>query len=157
MWRQATKWPLVSSTKPLYLAANGVATWTAPATTGFTEYTSDPQKPVPYIARPVSFLDHDQWKAWLVTDQRTVVDRPDVISFVTEPLTAPVHVAGPPQVALYASTTGSDADWVVKLIDVYPDEFPTQPAMGGYELGIAMDIFRGRYRTSLEKTFGDCT
>jgi putative CocE/NonD family hydrolase len=70
---------------------------------------------------------------------------------VTEPLTAPVHVAGPPQVSLYASTTGSDADWVVKLIDVYPDQVPAQPSMGGYELGIAMDIFRGRYRTSLEK------
>jgi uncharacterized protein len=151
VWRHATKWPLTNATKPLYLAANGVATWSAPAAAGFAEYVSDPQKPVPYIPRPVSMLDHDQWKAWLVTDQRTVVDRPDVISFVTEPLTAPVHVAGPPQVSLYASTTGSDADWVVKLIDVYPDQFPAQPTMGGYELGIAMDIFRGRYRTSLEK------
>ena len=71
--------------------------------------SSDPQKPVPYIARPVSMLDHDQWKTWLRRDQRAVVDRPDVISFVTEPLTAPVHVAGPPQVSLYASTTGTDA------------------------------------------------
>jgi hypothetical protein len=99
----------------------------------------------------VNFLDRDQWKNWLLADQRAVVDRPDVISFETEPLTTPVHIAGPTQVSLYASTSGTDSDWIVKLIDVYPDQVPAQPAMGGYELGIAMDIFRGRYRTGFDK------
>jgi uncharacterized protein len=99
----------------------------------------------------VRFADRDAWRYWLVSDQRTVVDRPDVVSYMTEPLTRPVRLAGAPQVNLYASTTGSDSDWVVKLIDVYPDEFPAQPELGGYQLGIAMDIFRGRYRDSFER------
>src|SRR5204863_5525805 len=102
------------------------------------------------IPRPVRFADHDAWRTWLVSDQRGVADRPDVMTFVTEPLTAPLKLSGAPQVSLYASTSGSDADWVVKLIDVYPDEVPGQPELGGYELGIAMDIFRGRYRESFE-------
>ncbi len=150
-WRHAAAWPLRGTAKPLYLHGDGSASWTAPAQPGFTEYTSDPRKPVPAVPRPVVFGDHDQWHTWLVADQRAVVDRPDVISFETPPLTAPVHIAGAAQVSLYASTTGSDADWIVKLIDVYPDQVPAQPAMGGYELGIAMDIFRGRYRESLSR------
>jgi hypothetical protein len=150
-WRHVAKWPLAPSTKSLYVQAGGAASWTAPTAAGFTEYTSDPAKPVPNVPRPVTFADHEQWKNWLVADQRAVVDRPDVIAFVTEPLAAPLHIAGPPQVSLFASTTGTDADWIVKLIDVYPDQVPAQPALGGYELGIAMDIFRGRYRTSLDK------
>jgi putative CocE/NonD family hydrolase len=85
-----------------------------------------------------------------VTDQRSVADRPDVLSYVTDPLTAPLAIAGAPAVELVASTTGTDADWVVKLIDVYPDEEPAQPELGGYELPIVMDIFRGRYRDSRE-------
>ena len=83
-------------------------------------------------------------------DQRGVSDRTDVLSYVTEPLKAPLRIAGAAMVNLFASTTGTDADWVVKLIDVYPDEVPSQPELGGYQLGIAMDIFRGRYRNSLE-------
>ena len=150
VWRKVAKWPL-GTAKPLYLAANGRATFTAPTAQGFTEYVSDPAKPVPNIVRPVNFLEHAQWQNWLVADQRAVVDRPDVISFETEPLTAPVHIAGPTQVSLFASTSGTDSDWIVKLIDVYPDQDPREPAMGGYELGIAMDIFRGRYRTGLDK------
>ena len=149
-WRHATKWPL-GTAKPLYFAAGGVASWTAPAAAGFTEYTSDPAKPVPSVPRPVVFGDRDQWKNWLLADQRFVVDRPDVIAFTTEPLTAPVHIAGAAAVSLFASTTGTDADWVVKLIDVYPDQVAANPPLGGYELGIAMDIFRGRYRTGFAK------
>ncbi|HEV7555152.1 MAG TPA: CocE/NonD family hydrolase, partial [Kofleriaceae bacterium] len=79
-----------------------------------------------------------------------VADRPDVLVYTTEPLTAPVAIAGAPVANLFASTTGTDADWVVKLIDVYPDQVAAQPEMGGYQLAIAMDIFRGRYRDSLE-------
>jgi len=79
-----------------------------------------------------------------------VVDRPDVLAYVTPVLTEPLRVSGAAVVNLVASTSGTDSDWVVKLIDVYPDEVPSQPEMGGYELSIAMDIFRGRYRESVE-------
>src|SRR5205085_11638656 len=114
------------------------------------EYVSDPAKPVPYMARPTRFSDTDSWRRWLVTDQRFVVDRPDVLSYVTPTLTDGVRVSGAPVVHLVASTSGTDSDWVVKLIDVFPDEVPSEPEMGGYQLAIAMDIFRGRYRTSFE-------
>jgi len=150
-WRHVARWPLAAPAKPLYVAAAGRAGWDPPKTAGFDEYVSDPAKPVPYVPRPVSFGDRDQWKSWLVTDQRAVVDRPDVVSFETEPLSSPVHIAGAPEVALYASTSGTDSDWVVKLIDVYPDEVAAEPALGGYELGIGMEIFRGRYRDGFAK------
>jgi putative CocE/NonD family hydrolase len=83
-----------------------------------------------------------------VTDQRFVADRPDVLTYVTEPLTEPLRLSGAPIAHLVASTTGTDSDWVVKLIDVFPDEMASRPEMGGYQLAIAMDIFRGRYRES---------
>jgi putative CocE/NonD family hydrolase len=155
-WRKLAKWPLACPTgcaaplKPLYLQAGGRTGFAAPTAEGFDEYVADPAKPVPYLPRPVRFADGDAWRRWLVTDQRMVADRPDVLGYVTEPLTAPLKIAGAPQVNLYASTSGTDADWVVKLIDVYPDEVPAAPELGGYQLGIAMDIFRGRYRDSLE-------
>jgi uncharacterized protein len=150
-WRHVAKWPLASPTKLLYAQASGHAGWGAPTAQGFDEYVSDPAKPVPFVARPVTFEERDQWRTWLVADQRLAVDRPDVISFVTEPLSTPVHIAGAPQVTLFASTSGTDSDWVVKLIDVYPDTVAEDPALGGFELGVGMDIFRGRYRDSLEK------
>ena len=90
------------------------------------------------------------WRTWLVTDQREVSGRPDVATFSSEVLTAPLKISGPPITNLIASTTGTDSDWVVKLIDVYPDEVADDPAMGGYQLMISADIFRGRYRESLE-------
>jgi len=105
---------------------------------------------VPYQPRPVRFSDGDAWRRWLLMDQRAVVDRPDVLAYSTPPLTEPVRISGAPVVNLVASTSGTDSDWVVKLIDVYPDEVPSQPELGGYELGIAMDVFRGRYRESFE-------
>jgi uncharacterized protein len=156
-WRRLPKWPLACATgcpaplKPLYLQAGGRTGFAAPTAEGFDEYVADPAKPVPYLPRPVRFSDSDAWRRWLVVDQRMVADRTDVLSYVTEPLTAPMKIAGAPQVNLYASTSGTDADWVVKLIDVYPDEVPADPELGGYQLGIAMDIFRGRYRESLER------
>jgi hypothetical protein len=138
---------------PMYLAAGGGLSFTAPAASGaaYDEYISDPAKPVPYMPRPTRFSDTESWRRWLVSDQRAVVDRPDVLSYVTPPLTAAVRVAGAPVVHLVASTSGTDSDWVVKLIDVYPDEVASQPEMGGYELPLAMDIFRGRYRESFER------
>ena len=105
---------------------------------------------MPYSPRPVRFADSDAWRRWLLVDQRFVADRTDVLSYVTQPLTEPLRISGAPVVNLVASTSGTDSDWVVKLIDVYPDEVPSQPEMGGYELNIAMDIFRGRYRESFE-------
>jgi putative CocE/NonD family hydrolase len=149
-WRHQKTWPAASSPRALYFAADGRASFAAPRAKGFDEYVSDPGKPVPYLPRPIRFVEHDAWRTWLVADQRPYSDRPDVLTFVTEPLTAPVHISGQAQVDLFASTSGTDSDWVVKLIDVYPDEYAPEPAMGGYQLGIAMDIFRGRYRDSFE-------
>jgi putative CocE/NonD family hydrolase len=161
-WDRLKFWPLACDSgcavksKPLYLTAGFGLSFTAPAErdpkspTAYDEYVSDPSKPVPYVPRPVSFADRDVWKRWLVTDQRAVDGRPDVLSYVTPVLAEPVRISGAPVVNLVASTTGTDSDWVVKLIDVFPDEVPSQQELGGYELGIAMDIFRGRYRESFE-------
>ena len=113
-------------------------------------YVSDPAKPVPYLTRPVRFSDSDRWKQWLVTDQRFVADRPDVLVYQSAELDRPVRISGAPVADLVAATSGTDADWVVKVIDVYPDEVPSQPEMGGYQLAVSMDIFRGRYRDSFE-------
>ena len=151
-WRRLDQWPLAAATTPLYLKAGGQLGFDKPATgAAYDEYVSDPLKPVPFVARPVRMGDSNVWKPWLVADQRSFSDRPDVLSWTSAPLTAPLHIAGQPQVKLFASTSGSDADWVVKLIDVYPDEVSAQPELGGYQLGIAMDIFRGRYRQGLDK------
>jgi len=106
---------------------------------------------VPYRPRPVVGSDHDAWTTWLVTDQRFVDGRPDVLTYETEPLTKPLRLSGAPIANLVASTSGTDSDWVVKVIDVYPDTMPNQPQMGGYELPISLDIFRGRYHASFEK------
>jgi putative CocE/NonD family hydrolase len=135
----------------LYLQGGSKLAFDAPkGGAAYDEYVSDPAKPVPFVQRPVRMHDENVWKPWLVSDQRFVSDRSDVLSYVTEPLKAPLQLSGQPFVNLFASTSGTDADWVVKLIDVYPDEVPSQPELGGYQQGIAMDIFRGRYRNSLE-------
>jgi putative CocE/NonD family hydrolase len=155
-WRRLPRWPLAcasgcpSPMRSLYLLPGARAGFTAPTAESFDEYVSDPARPVPYLPRPVRFADRTAWWTWLVSDQRTVADRSDVVVYTTDPVTRPVKLAGAPQVNLYASTTGTDSDWVVKLIDVYPDENPAQPELGGYQLPISMDIFRGRYRDSLE-------
>jgi len=161
-WDRFASWPLAcesgcaAKSKPLYLSTAFGLSFTAPtaapqSAAAFDEYVSDPAKPVPYTPRPVRFSDADAWRRWLVADQRTVADRPDVLVYQTPVLTDPVRVSGAPVVHLVASTTGTDSDWAVKLIDVYPDEVPNQPEMGGYQLSIATDIFRGRYRESFER------
>jgi putative CocE/NonD family hydrolase len=139
--------------KPLYLAANGKLSFEKPtAQSGekFDEYVSDPAKPVPYRPRPVDSADGNGWRTWLVTDQRFVDGRPDVLTYVTEPLKEATKLSGEPVVHLIASTSGTDSDWVVKLIDVQPDRIAPPVEMSGYELPIATDIFRGRYRKSFE-------
>ena len=157
-WRRLNSWPSGCATgcsiapTPLYLGAGLRAGFTAPKAgdAPFDEYISDPAKPVPYTPRPNRPSSGPRWSEWLTTDQREASGRPDVLAFVSDTLKDPVKVSGEPIVNLVASTSGTDSDWVVKLIDVYPDEVPMQPAMGGYQLAVAMDIFRGRYRESLE-------
>jgi len=135
----------------VYLRERGKLSFDAPNNAGFDSYVSDPAHPIPYIARPV---DGARWRQWLVEDQRFVHNRPDVLSWESEPLGDDVVIAGDVVAHLFASTTGTDADWVVKLIDVYPDSAPsdpTGPRMGGYQLMVAGDIMRGRYYKSWSK------
>jgi putative CocE/NonD family hydrolase len=148
-WDEFADWPGKSERQltPLYLQAdNGLAFQTAGA--GEDSYVSDPAKPVPYVAPPVSFADHARWTTWLVQDQRFAATRQDVLSYETPVLTQSVRVEGAPFADIFAKTTGTDGDFVVKIIDVYPPTFAEQPEMGGYELPISLDIFRGRYRSS---------
>jgi putative CocE/NonD family hydrolase len=157
-WDRLKNWPLAceehcaSPMKALYLQGAFGLGFDKPASQGAVadSYVSDPAKPVPYLPRPVRFSDSDRWKTWLVSDQRPVADRTDVLTYQTPMLTAPVRIGGAPIADLFAATTGTDSDWVVKLIDVFPDEVPSQPEMGGYQLAVSMDIFRGRYRESFE-------
>jgi putative CocE/NonD family hydrolase len=156
VWRSLPSWPPSSvQSDPIYLADDRKLTFTAPTDENqtFDEYVSDPAKPVPYRARPIQPMGYDPgmtWSEWLVDDQREASGRPDVAVYVSDVLSAPLKISGQPIANLMASTTGTDADWVVKVIDVYPDEFASQPGLGGYQLMISADIFRGRYRESLE-------
>jgi putative CocE/NonD family hydrolase len=149
-WNVSQRWPM-GAPKPIYLAEGGAATFERPKAGGHHEYLSDPANPVPFIPRPINMDDATQWKPWLVHDQRFVSGRPDVASWKTAPLDAAVHIMGAPEVELFASTTGTDSDWVVKLIDVYPNDVPepasqgAKPSMAGYELAVGIEIFRGRY------------
>src|SRR5213078_3633763 len=140
---------------PLYLRSGLRTSFGAPASgdAAFDEFVSDPAKPVPFRSRPSQPIGYDvplTWPQWLVDDQREASGRPDVVAFVSDVLTSPVKISGEPIVNLLASTSGTDSDWVVKVIDLYPDEVAGQAAMGGYQLMISADIFRGRYRESLE-------
>ncbi|OYY88633.1 MAG: glutaryl-7-ACA acylase [Sphingomonas sp. 28-66-16] len=154
-WDRFATWPLACDVgcahpmTPIYLGAAGGLGFTRNAA-GEDSYVADPAKPVPHLPRPVNFED-GRWGDWLVSDQRGVDGRPDVMTYQTPVLTKPVRVAGAPIADIYARTTGTDGDFVVKLIDVYPDEVASNPKMGGYQLAISLDIFRGRYRDSFEK------
>jgi uncharacterized protein len=158
IWEALPQWPsgcggsCTPQPTPLYLRDNRALGWQTPtAVAAFDEYVSDPARPVPYRQRPILPVGYDPpftWKYWLVDDQREFSGRTDVLTYATPPLEKPLAIAGEPQANLVAATTGTDADWVVKLIDVYPDEVPGEP-MGGYQLAVAMDIFRGRYREDL--------
>jgi putative CocE/NonD family hydrolase len=154
-WDHFASWPLAcdkgcaAPLTPLYMAPNASLSLAAPSA-GSQSYISDPAKPVPYLPRPVRFSDTPRWQSWLTTDQRPFANRPDVITYETDTLKTPLRISGVPVVDLYAATSGTDSDWVVKLIDVYPDMLAARPEMSGYELPISMDIFRGRYRDSFE-------
>ena len=150
-WQRLNSWPAGQTDARLYLRPGMTLGFTpADGPVRTEDYTSDPAHPVTNTPRPdrsVTYED-DHWKAWLTTDQRDYSTRPDVLTFTGPVLTAAVTVAGAPVVHLTASTSGTDSDWVVKLIDVYPDEVPIDRQMSGYQFPIAMDIFRGRYRES---------
>jgi putative CocE/NonD family hydrolase len=160
-WRRLPAWPSGCASgcslrpTPFYLGPRSTAGFAAPAAgdEGFDEYVADPAKPVPFRARPIQPVGYDRgltWSQWLVDDQREASGRPDVLTYASDVLRAPLKISGQPMTNLIASTTGTDADWVVKLIDVYPDEVAGQPALGGYQLMVSADIFRGRYRESFE-------
>ena len=154
-WDKFATWPLACETgctsplKPIYLQEGGALGF-GTAATGGDSYVSDPSKPVPHLPRPVNFGD-GRWGDWPVSDQRGVDGRTDVMTYTTDVLTTPVRVSGAPIADIFAKTTGTDGDFVVKVIDVYPAENATDPKMGGYELPISLDIFRGRYRQSFAK------
>ena len=161
-WRALSSWPAgcvsdcsIAPTQ-LRLAAGQKLTLGGAPGAGFDEYVSDPGKPVPFRARPILPMGYSDargpaWPRWLVDDQREASGRTDVLTYVSEPLTTPLKISGEPLARLSASTSGTDSDWVVKLIDVYPDQVAAQPEMGGFQLMVSADIFRGRYRESLEQ------
>ncbi len=148
-WERSEKWP-VAPTRPLYLQPGKALAFTAAPAAGVTTYVSDPATPVPFVPPPYNGRDRAVWTTWLVTDQRFAATRPDVISYTTEVLTQEVHIAGQPMVDLFAATSGTDSDWVVKLIDVHPAEDSQHPKTAGMQLPIGIEIFRGRYAGSFE-------
>jgi putative CocE/NonD family hydrolase len=153
-WRTFDRWPPSGvAHKHLYFQASGGLGFDPPTVaSGSDQYVSDPAHPVPYRPRPVerTYSQTSRWRRWETEDQRFVDGRPDVLTWQTAPLETDVTVAGDVRAHLFAATTGSDADWVVKLIDVYPDTVPDRPIMGGYELMVTGEIMRGRYRQSWE-------
>ncbi len=158
-WTSFDAWPPKEAQKKnLYFGEAGALSFDAPKTKGadaFDSYVSDPAHPVPYRHRPVDMTypeDHPgSWYTWLVQDQRFVDNRADVLTWQTDELQEDVTIAGQVTAKLFASTTGTDSDWVVKLIDVYPQKVESDWKLSGYELMIADEIFRGRYRKSYEK------
>ncbi|MDQ3012850.1 MAG: CocE/NonD family hydrolase [Acidobacteriota bacterium] len=162
-WKSYEQWPPRDKTedRKLYFHAGGKLAFSVPgdATAGiskeaFDSYISDPANPVPYRPRPVEPTYYPRgsgWGAWLVEDQRFAQGRPDMLSWETETLTEDVTVSGNVIGNLFASTTGTDSDWIIKLIDVYPEEYAKEPKMGGYQLMVANEVFRGRFRKSFEK------
>ncbi|RDE06782.1 CocE/NonD family hydrolase [Sphingomonas aracearum] len=154
-WDRFTRWPLscqsgcAAPLKPIWFGADGGLGFTAGASGG-DSYVSDPARPVPHLPRPVNFED-GRWGDWLVSDQRHADGRTDVLTYQTPVLTQAVRVSGVPMADLFARTTGTDGDFIVKVIDVLPTENPADPKMGGYQLAISQDIFRGRYRDGFDK------
>ena len=149
-WIRNDAWPPKQNVtdKKLYFRSGRGLSFDAPTEAGFDSYVSDPANPVPYRQRPI--LLKSGWTTWQLNDQRFANDRPDVFTWSTDVLNEDVAVSGKIVANLFASTTGTDSDWVVKLIDVYPENFTQDPTMSGYQLMIAGDVLRGRFRNSLE-------
>ncbi|HVM88190.1 MAG TPA: CocE/NonD family hydrolase [Puia sp.] len=150
-WKTYTTWPpKETEIKKLYAGPHHTASFTASTSKGYTSYISDPAKPVPYRTLPIeaTYGRGSRWRPWQVEDQRFVSNRPDVVTFTTDTLTSEMVVTGKIKAHLLASTSGTDADWIVKLIDVYPDFDEKNLSMSGYQLPVAMEVFRGRFRKS---------
>jgi putative CocE/NonD family hydrolase len=156
-WLSLPAWPSGCASactidhKKLYLQQGAALSFAASSGSGVESYVSDPAKPVPYLTRPIHIggdAGESSWQTWLVSDQRDAAARTDVLSFSTAVLKEPLKISGEPIANLIASTSGTDGDFVVKLIDVYPDEVGRDAKMGGYQLMISADILRGRYRES---------
>ncbi|MDB4914403.1 MAG: hydrolase CocE/NonD family protein, partial [Gemmatimonadetes bacterium] len=156
-WQSHDSWPLKVniSHERLYPQANGMLSFAAPheGDDAFDTYVSDPANPVPYRPRPIlpSFQAPSTWSRWLTDDQRFLKGRTDVLSWQTPPLTEDVSIAGQLTAHVFAATSGTDADWVVKLIDVYPDSYEPDSTLAGYQLMVANDVTRGRFRKGFEK------
>jgi putative CocE/NonD family hydrolase len=157
-WKTYDSWPpREAKRKSLYFRAGGKLSFDKAGPAAGQEeydcYVSDPMHPVPYRNRPIeeTYGPGSRWYTWLTEDQRFVQNRGDVLSWETDTLREDLTVTGALVAKLYAATSGSDADWIVKLIDVYPEQYPKEPKMAGYEFMIANDVFRGRFRTSFEK------
>ncbi len=151
VWKTYASWPPRQATiQALYAGPDGTASFTKPIKEGTVSYISDPQKPVPYRTLPIeaTYGIGSRWRPWQVEDQRFVYTRPDVISFATETLKEDLTVTGAVNAHLFASTTGTDADWIVKLIDVYPEWDPVNLKLSGYQLPVTMEVFRGKFRKS---------
>jgi uncharacterized protein len=157
IWKTYDSWPPKEAVKKnIYLHEDGKLSFEKPTdenAKAFDSYVSDPAHPVPYRTRPVeeTYGPGSRWYTWLTEDQRFVQNRPDVLSWQTDTLQEDITVTGTLLAKLFATTTGSDADWVVKLIDVYPEVYDKEPKMAGYEFMVANDVFRGRFRKSFEK------
>jgi hypothetical protein len=152
-WVRHDQWPprIGIDPKKLYFQAGGKLSFAPPADSPkpYDSYLSDPAHPVPYRPRPVRpTYPGPEWPEWLVQDQRFVHQRPDVLTWETQPLQEDVALAGNLSAHLFASTTGTDCDWIVRLIDVYPESYAPDPSLGGYQLMVAGDVFRARFRTS---------
>jgi putative CocE/NonD family hydrolase len=158
-WRRFDAWPISCESacrqkmKALYLKPGMLLGFDAAASGGtpYTEYVSDPARPVPYSSRPIRpvYSLSSTWESWLVEDQRSFSSRSDVLSYQSDVLTEPITLSGQPIANLFASTSGTDSDFVVKLIDVYPGRNPSDPELAGYQLMISADVLRGRYRKSM--------
>lgn len=151
VWKTYSSWPPKNATiEKLFVGPNHTASFTQTNTTNYTSYISDPSNPVPYRTLPIeqTYGRGSRWRTWQVEDQRFVYTRPDVVSFTTDSLTDNLTVTGKIIAHLFASTSGTDADWIVKLIDVYPDFDKENLLISQYQLPIAMEVFRGRYRKS---------
>ena len=156
-WMSYDSWPPRThfAQKNLFFHENGKLSFDPPSAQSadaYDEYVSDPAHPVPYRSRPIepTYGRGSRWYTWLTEDQRFVHLRPDVVSWETETLAEDVVITGDIVANLYASTSGTDCDWVVKLIDVYPEVYPKNLSMGGYQFMIANDVFRARYRKNYE-------
>ncbi len=151
-WQEFDRWPPPdTTTRNLYLHPSGVLSFEPPNETGgdaFSSYISDPDHPVPYRHRPIR--NPEGWAEWQLEDQRMAHLRSDVLTWESEPLEEDVTLTGDAVAKLFASTSGEDCDWVVKLIDVYPEDYPPNPKMGGYQMMVAGEVFRARYRNSYE-------